>query len=53
MAYGIDKYPDPPEFPDGHIEWDRDDDGKPIRHWIHDYDDDGRRIEDEGEEEAF
>jgi hypothetical protein len=33
MAFGVDAYPNPPEEPEGHYEWDVDDEG-PVRRWI-------------------
>lgn len=53
MAYGVDKFPNPVELSKGHIEYDRDDEGLPIKKWIRDFDEDGRRIEDEEQEEAL
>lgn len=47
VAYGVDQFPNPPELPSGHFEWDSDDDGRPIKRWVRDYDENGQKIEEE------
>ncbi len=47
MAYGVDRYPDPPEAREGHIEWDRDDDDQPLRRYVQDLDEDGAPLEED------
>lgn len=46
MAYGVDRYPSPPELPSGHREYDRGDDGEMLVRWVEDFDDDDRRLDD-------
>ena len=38
MAYGVDKHPNPPEYPAGHIELERED-GEIVRRWVSDEED--------------
>ena len=45
MAYGVDAFPNPPEAPAGHYEYDSDDDGDMIRIFVLDYDEDGNRLD--------
>lgn len=48
LAYGVDTHPNPPEYPNGHVEWDVVD-GKPIHKWVRDYDESGQKIEEEAQ----
>lgn len=46
MAFGVDRYPDPPEPRTWHYEYDRVD-GEVVRTRIDDFDDDGNTIKEE------
>lgn len=52
MAYGVDTHPSPQARPKGHFEVDIVD-GEAQEVFIEDFDEDGRRIEDEEQEEAL
>lgn len=43
MAFGVDRFPNPQENPEGHYEYDRID-GEVIRYFVRDYDDDGNAV---------
>lgn len=47
MAYGVDKYPDPPELPSYHYDYDRDDNGDIIETVVYNSDEDELEEEDD------